>query len=235
MTPLIVVGDSHIVAIKRAADQLPEAEKTRLTFWPLGNGGAVREACHRYAPDKGEVTTTSPVWQNRVFSRETLSAVGSDAILAVSLPLNTSRILRDHSWHTHAPWRLAHGEFALSDRMVARMIDDDSVHALNFVRDLSKLWPRIAVIEGPRFFPDASYLRKARLDVCQYVDTAYRERVSGLLGECGIDVIGQPPSTITEQGMTSLDYDHPDPGDDHHANEAYGKLVIEDLFRYADA
>lgn len=234
MRPVLIVGDSHIVAIKRGADLLPDAQKARLTFWPLGNGGAVREPCHSYDRDLQEVTTTSPVWQNRVFSKDTISAIGPDAVVAVSLPLNTSRILRDYSWHTHAPWHLARGEFALSGRMVERMIDDDSVNALNLVRDLSQVWPALAVIEAPRFFPDAAYLKKARLDVCRYIDECYRNRVAATIGQFGLDVIAQPRATITDQGTTSLLYDHPDPGDDHHANAAYGHLVLEDLFRHVD-
>lgn len=234
MKPIIITGDSHLGPIRRGLGLLPKAQQDRFTFWPLGKGAAVRRQCHAFDADTRTLRTASRSWTNRVFSRETIGAVGSDAVLAVSLPLNTSRILRDYSWETHAPWHLAQDEFALSDRMVEKMIDGDSIHALNMVRDLVRIWPRTAVIEAPRFFANASYLAGRRLDVFRHVDAAYRGRVRGILAAAGIDVIAQPAATVTDEGMTALLFDHHDPQDDHHANEAYGKLALEEIVAYAD-
>lgn len=234
MRPVIITGDSHLGPIRRGLGLLPEADQDRFTFWPLGKGGALRSQCHVFDAASQVLRTMSRSWNNRVFSKEAIGAVGPDAVLVVSLPLNSSRILRDYSWETHTPWHLAKDEFALSDRMVERMIDDDSIHALNLVRDLARIWPQTAVIEAPRFFANASYLGRKRLDVCRHVDAAYRDRVRGILAEAGIDVIAQPAATVTDEGMTALSFDHHDPQDDHHANEAYGKLALEEIGAYVD-
>lgn len=234
MKPIIITGDSHVGPMRRSLCLLGQVQQDRFTFWPLGKGAGVRRKCHVFDADMRTLQTASRSWINRVYSRETIGAVGPDAILVVSLPLNTSRILRDYSWGTHTPWQLALGEFALSDRMVEKMIEGDTVHALNLVGDLVKVWPQTAVIEAPRFFANASYLSGKRLDVFKYVDAAYRERVRGILAAAGIDVIAQPTATITDEGMTALAFDHHDPQDDHHANEAYGKLALEQTIAYAD-
>ena len=234
MKPVIITGDSHLGPIRRGLDLLPEGRRNRFVFWPLGKGAALRRKCHAFDAATLTLRTASRVWVDRVFSRETIGAMGSDTVLAVSLPLNTSRILRDYSWETYAPWHLAQAEFALSDQMVEAMIDGDSIHALNMVRDIAQIWTRTAVIEAPRFFANASYLSRKRLDVIRHVDAAYRDRVRAMLAKAGIDVIPQPAATITDKGMTALSFDHHDPQDDHHANEAYGKLVLEEIGAYVD-
>ncbi|MCF3974710.1 hypothetical protein [Paracoccus salsus] len=235
MKTIILTGDSHLGAIRRGWETLSETGKERFAFWPLGKGSGVRVPCHVFNADAGSVTTTPELWRNREFSQKTIAAIDPDAIVVVSLPLNTSRILRDYSWHTHAPWHLATEELALSDQVIAKMIERDSIHAVNLVRDLALIWPALAVVEAPRFFANASYLTAKRLDVCLYVDTVYRQTVRQELAAAGVDVVAQPAATILPQGTTALKYDHPDPADDHHANEAYGRLVLDDIIRYADA
>jgi hypothetical protein len=101
--------------------------------------------------------------------------------------------------------------------------------------DLARVWPRLVVIEAPRFFANANYLQKHRLEICQYVDASYRKRVAAKLAEAGIPILAQPEITITELGTTDLAFDHEDPADQHHANAQFGKLVLERMLAYAAA
>lgn len=234
MTQIIVTGDSHLGPLRRGLDLTASEHRNRFTFWPLGKGAAVRRECHRFDTATETLTTISRSWRNRVFSRETIASEGLDATVVISLPLNTSRILRDYPWDTHAPWCISSNEIALSDAMVDEIIVGDAIHALNMVYDLVKIWPQTAVLEAPRFFSNASYLNGNRIDVFTYVDTIYRNKVRNLLSESGIDVISQPDITITSEGTTALAFDHPDPLDDHHANESYGKLALEEILAYVD-
>ena len=109
----------------------------------------------------------------------------------------------------------------------------DSYHKVNLAQDLSKIWPDMVVVEAPRFFANATYLGKHRFEICQYVDSAYRKRVRGQLSASGIAILDKPPSTVTQAGTTDLRYDNENPLDNHHANAAYGKLVLEQMTAYA--
>jgi len=234
--PILLTGDSHLGALRRGADLLPDAaDRDRLVFWPLGRGGALRQAVHAHDAAAQTVTTLAPAWRNRVFSPQTLRAIGDGVRLAVSLPLNTSRILREYGWTTHAPWRLAVGEFPVSDRVLDAMIDSDSRHALNLVRDLAQVWPDVVVIEAPRFFARTALRDGLRPEVCAHVDAAYRARVGAALQAAGVAVVAQPAATIAAPGLTRAEFAHDDPKDDHHANGAYGALALQDLLRATDS
>lgn len=204
-------------------------------FWPLGGGGALRRPCHIYDKGSASLTTTSPRWENRVFSRETIGSLGAGTMVFLSMPLNTSRILRDYAWYKFAPSDLAETETPLSQGMVESLIDLDVSHALNLTKDLSRVWPDLVVVEAPRFFENASYLSKHRFKICQYIDAAYRRRVKATLTKWGIAVLKQPSITVTGAGTTDLAYDNENPLDQHHANAAYGKLVLQQMLSHADA
>lgn len=235
MKSILVTGDSHIGPLQRGLDLLPAAERTRYTFWPLGKGGAIRERCHTYDDVRKELTITSPNWEKRTFSRESLSELSPETFLFLSLPANTSRILRGYSWNTHVPWRLASGEAPLSDRLVEEMIDQDCRYSLELTIDLARVWRNFAVIEAPRFFANATYLKVFRQDVCQHIDSAYRSRVRDALTRHGIHLVAQPDVTISDDGTTKLDFDHENPLDNHHANAWYGGLVLKLLAEHADS
>lgn len=238
MRSVLLTGDSHLGALRRGADLLePDSGAARAVFWPLGVGGGARTCVHRFDPAAQTVTTIVPKWHNRSFSAaEIAGAAGGDALLVVSLPLHPTRLLRDHSWRGHAPWRLAGDDrIAMSDRMIAAMIDADSRHALEFTRDLARLWPDCAVLEAPRPFANARYLRRMPMEIALHLDTLYRAQVRAALEQAGIAVIAQPGSTILPDGTTDLAFDNENPEDDHHANAPYGALVLRQILAHAGA
>ena len=234
MKRLLLTGDSHLGALRRGADLLPDpADRDRMVFWPLGVGGALRACVHAHDAAAQTVTTIASAWRKQVFSPATIRAIGEDVRLVVSLPLNTSRILREHGWKTHAPWQLAMGEFPVSDQVLNAMIDADSRHALAMVCDLARIWPDLLVVEAPRFFARTALRDGLRLEVCAHVDAAYRARVGAALQAAGVAVVGQPAATVDTPGTTRAEFAHENPKDDHHANAAYGALALQDVMRVA--
>lgn len=235
MSPIILTGDSHLGALRKAQRKgLCNSDTSHITFWPLGRGGESVKKFFRISDDKLSVETTVAGWKNRKFDTRSLSATERRTTFIVSMPLNTSRVLRDGSWHTHRPWNVeGTGTVAISESLLNQMFFEDCQHSVSFVCELKKLGLSVAVLEGPRFFENAEYLAKFPFDVCQYVDISYRNYVHGLLADANIPVIEQPKSTITEYGTTKLEFDHPDPNDNHHANERYGAIVLEQIINHA--
>lgn len=228
---IIFTGESHLGAIARSA---PET-RVNATFWPLGKGSMVKTPFFEHDVATKTVRTVADGWRNRVFSKETLTFNGSQALIALSMPLNTSRVFRDYSWNTHVPWQLqkTKAEIALSDTVVDTLFAQDYGYVLKFVTALQACDISVVAIEGPRFFGIAPYLKRHRFDVCAYIDAHYRKTVKAKLFALGVDVVEQPPKTVTDRGTTDVAFSREDPKDTYHANEKFGSLMFEEVITYA--
>jgi hypothetical protein len=234
MTRVLLIGDSHLGAIKRG-QRLEPSRSTWLSFENLGKGRVAKTRFFEVYEAAGCVRITADEWNKLEFFGAGRTERPVPDLLVVSLPLNTSRILREFSWDTHVPWRLKlkDGEIALSDAFVDGLIDQDSRNAVDFVFALSDIGLSVAVLEAPRFFEDAGFLKTCRLDVIGYIDKAYRQRVGQTLESKGISVIPQAPHTISDLGSTKMDFDNERPEDAHHGNATYGTIAIEQIQTYA--
>ncbi len=238
MRPIIITGDSHLAALARGLRLCgQEIAPERVTFWPMGTGLAARTEFFEIDEDARKVTTTAPRWRNRSFSRESVAVDGADPVIVVSLPLHTSGFLQRTGWNTHVPWSMVRKprEFPLSDQAIEALITDESKYAVAFAAALKSIGLSVAVIEAPRFFRNAPYLRNRRLDVCCYIDRLCRERVSSALAEAGVPVIAQPARTVAADGTTDPAYKHEDPKDRHHGNAVYGQLAMAEIAAFADS
>ena len=92
----------------------------------------------------------------------------------------------------------------------------------------------MVIVEGPRFFQDSHYLSRVRADVASEVSERYRSYARQQLAEMALPIIPQPSFTITAEGMTDMRYNHENPADQHHASTEFGRLMIEEICRFAD-
>lgn len=243
MRPLAVLGDSHLAALRRGYDLDPRMTGGRsVAFHPFGAGSSAVRPFHEVASDGASVRMHGKGWRNlTLHARSFTEPGGQDAIVALSLPLHSGRVLRDVGWDRHVPWSLVRqegdgeGEIALSDQAVAAILQDDYRHALAFAEALGNLGLRLLVIEAPRPFDHAPFLSRMRLDVCQHVDRTYRTEVRARLQAAGVPVVDQPDATVSQDQTTLPAYRHETPGDFLHANAAYGQLAMASVLAAARA
>lgn len=228
---IVLTGESHLAAVRKGA-----SDRSDVTFWPLGKGGSVATPFFRHDPLTKSVSTFVSGWRNRTYCKDTLTFNGEQAVVGLTMPLNTSRILRDYSWHTHVPWHLqkTDAEFPLSEAVVDAMMAQDYKHALAFVAALQACQIKTVVIEAPHFFEIGRDRRPARLEVRAYIDAHYRATVRTKLGELGADVIDQPLATLTAIGSTKSEFAHENPTDTTHGNTAFGALMFEKIISYGE-
>ena len=226
---ILLTGESHLSAVRLGA-----SDRIDVTYWPLGKGGSVATPFFTHDPHTKSVSTIVSGWHNRTFDKDTLTFDGAQALVGLSMPLNTSRILRDYSWHSHVPWHLQrfNTEFPLSEAVVQGIMAQDYGHALAFVAALRACHIKTVVIEAPHFFESSPYLKRVRLDVCAYIDAYYRATVRAKLAALGVDVIDQPSHTLTAIGSTKPLFSHKNPKDNHHASSEFGALMFEKIITY---
>ena len=236
MSRIVLTGDSHLGALKHAQDLKQDSRIAGLEFQPLGNGFVSLLDFFTANSVEKSVKVTHSKWNNLIFSEKELNKDEDFQLLAVSLPINSSRILRDVSWQRHVPWKFKkrRREIPISDGLIETIIEQDCSKSIAFIKAITLTGIKVFAIEGPRFFEHAPYLKRKRIEVCADIEQRYRSYASQKLADVGIGVIEQPTQTITKIGTTHHDYRHPDPRDEHHGNALYGHLVCDAIVDYAD-
>lgn len=234
MTRILLTGDSHLGCLKRTYDAEAGDAFKEISFAPLGRGGLCVTEFFALDQEAETVEITAEEWNKERYAKAELS--GADpTLVVVSMPLNTSRIQRETAWHRFVPWQLKQDpkEVGLSSAALEEMFVQDSHYAVEFAGALKSIGVEVAVLEAPRFFENAPYLKKRRFEVSQHVEAAYRAHVSARLKAHGVPIIEQPSNTIGKTGCTLPQFDHENPNDVHHGNTAYGRLALLSVLDYA--
>lgn len=236
MTIVVVTGDSHCAALKFGFDRLKNMPSSLdIRFRPLGGGGQVPTPFYALEDGGSTVKIVCPRWWPRRFPDPEIDHNRNEVVYAVSMPLNTSRILRDFPWGDFVPWQVRNpDERALSQKLFEAVLWTDAKYAVEFIGALVNVGLNVVVLEGPHFFSDSPYLRHARMDVCRYVSNSYRAMVRARLAEHSVSIVNQPPATLDENGCTQLRY-HKDERDAHHGNAAFGEIMMTELTNHVIA
>jgi len=237
---LRVIGDSHVTALAIGWHYLT-AEGVKADFdisiGCLGSGvylpspffvfdeDGIRWTCEDYA--KGFLA---------VSGRETMTRE-PDVIYALCVGFHTGEIVRVPGWREYRPWRVpAPGLVPVSDGVVREAAKEYSRYVVELYDAVLQLDIPFFVIQAPPFRKEhpCIALEGTRADVAAEVDRLFRETIAEALTARGVRHIPPPPMTMDDQGFLLPEYAVG--GDDpHHANGAYGKLLIMDVLRAAAA
>jgi hypothetical protein len=227
MSRIVLTGDSHLGAIKRAQDSGDDPRLADIDFLPLGVGSVSLTDFFQVDQAARNVKVTHKKWNNVTFSQQMLNNNEGLKLLVLSLPINSTRLLREHSWHRHVPWRLKKHdrEIPLSDAVIRTIIEQDCTKSIEFAKALHMVGIKVAVMEGPRFFTDAPHLARKRVEVCADIEQRCREFAHAQIQNANIPLIKQPAKTIDPAGNTKAEFRHIAPKDFTHGNAAYGQLA----------
>jgi len=234
VTIVVVTGDSHCAALKLGFEQFaPPHRGLDIRFQRLGGGGHVPTPFFAVENGGSSLRIVCPQWLPCRFPDPKIDHEKNNVIYAVSMPLNTSRILRDFPWGRFVPWQLRRDEdeHALSDQVLREIMWSDVKYAIEFINAMVSAKLNVVVVEAPHFFPDSQYLDHSRKEVCCFVSAAYRTFVRAQLSEKNVPVISQPASTLDQDGCTLVQY-HKGGGDLHHGSAQFGAIMMKELIDY---
>lgn len=223
---ILIVGDSHTGALKRGLDELvaqnkmapdvsmeiiPLAVGARLAypFWDPKDGFAsIHDDGHgrrvtRVPPDDGTplaaIGLSMALWQGRVMR---LMADGN-----LSLPGQPSG--RPIS---HAVFR----QIVLADHQYI-------LGLLAFLRGLDL---PVVAIEPPAVFRDNRAVGRIGAERVLGAYRALRTIIRAELAAIAVPIVSLPADSLDDDGFMRSEFKHEDPLDPHHANPAFGKLMI---------
>jgi hypothetical protein len=224
---LHVFGDSHVGALAEAYEGEPgrfgdvrfasaSARYVRQRFFYPVPGGALLSRPARKLPGPGRMAlvTRKHPW-------------------AFVLGTHTAAFFRDETWAAFAPAHLVRPpRQALSAAAMETMIAAALKQVLDFIDTLLGAGVPFCMVAAPPPRPDHPALqeggtREIRLEAARL----YRRWALAQFVGRGVPVISPPPCAIDDEGLLRPEYRSARPRDTHHANAAYGALMLEQIIR----
>lgn len=231
---VLITGDSHLGALAAGLPPLVDFhaiwDGLHIEMRPLGSGRFMTERFSRAITGGSELIT--PAY------RQNLQRVTNEAgLLAVGLCANfhTTRLLAACDWNKFAPAHLAWKEYPLSAALLTETFWTDQQYIFAFIDEMRAAGINVFAIESPRTFRHHPKAKATRVDVWSYVDAAYRRYISEQLALRGVDVVPVPADCVDADGFMRPDFRHPTPHDGHHANDAFGQIMMTRVLDYISA
>jgi hypothetical protein len=229
---LLVVGDSHVVALSDAFDADPEGYRrqfggevapARLLTFPV-----LLEPFFRQEGDGLHLT-------NRRAGTLLLACSGQAAfrplfgtVYALSMAFTTTILMRLSFWRQFLPW--AHCTEAaqpISDAVLRNIAEAHFRHILDFAAAARELGIALLMVEAPPLrrgelamhshFPEAAFLA---------VDRVARDLIRQRLAALGIPVVAVPEAVRDPAGFLLPEFCRFAPRDHHHGNAAFGACML---------
>ncbi|WP_426957651.1 hypothetical protein [Muricoccus radiodurans] len=233
---LALIGDSHVVALGNALTRDRDA---------LLAGSGVSDAVFGkvfsfpqllkpfFAVERGGVRLVErgPAGSLERVLGPGLLGPARPEIFGISMAYTTSLLLWSLQWQTHRPWRACPEGFQpVSDGVVRAMAEEHFRHILGFIAALRDQGLRLFAVEAPPPREDHPYVgRTISAEAMLAVDRLARGRVREALDGMGVETVGVPDPAyggVPGRSFLAAPFRSLAEGDYHHANEAYGALML---------
>lgn len=222
---VIITGDSHTATLKLGLDALVnqgEALGHDFTVRPLGPGGIFSKP---FFIDKGDhAQIANGRFRQRVKRLPFPAKNDRIAYYGISGAFLPYKIWRDNDWLQYTPLAEKKNKLPVSNALLRRVIMDDRQHVLRLLEVLKRMEVKVFVVEAPRPMRHTTTLELLDTEAVSYIDAFYRKTIKEWLDQRGIPVAEVPTDCYDSEGFM---YDVYNRGDGHHANEAFGALMIK--------
>jgi len=233
---LVLAGDSHTLAFQGALDRMTAAEREglgrriRVGHLFLGHENAVPFCAlsdDRITFDREDVRQVLETFTGRPY----LGREDRVAVWGFSVGLMTTVLVRSETWHRFVPWAIEPGDARrpLSEGVVETVARAANSHVREFFSHLAALEIRCFCIAAPPISASEPALERGIAAVLE-VDRIARNAMAVELEQLGVRVVWPPDQVYSGAPRRSLL--RPDlaaPGDSHHANATYGRIMLEHI------
>lgn len=222
---IIITGDSHTATLKLGLDALVnqgEILSHDIRVKPLGPGGIFSKP---FFIDKGDhAQIANGRFRQRLKRLPLPNKKDHSVYYGLSGPFLPFKIWRDKDWLHYTPLATEENKFPVSNSLLRRVVLDDRKYILQLLEVLKRIGVKVFVMEAP--MPMRNPLRSDLIDseLITYLDSFYRKTIKEWLDQRGIPVVEVPSDCYDSDGFM---YDTYNRGDGHHANDAFGALMIK--------
>lgn len=232
---LMITGDSHTGCLHLGIQELraqnrfdPEVD---ISVIPLGGGHLLVNPF--FEETDTEIRVTEPEYLPRMATIPPRTPQ-FDAI-GLSMPLWSLRVVRTLGWAQYALSERVEGLRPISGAEFRHLVLTDQAHILRLIEALHRKGHRVFAVAAPTFFRDNPVLRILPPAMAIRMAETYRDIMKAELTARGVDFIDIPAQCRDDEGFMLQEYRYEDPADHHHANRAYGALIVRDIQTWARA
>lgn len=233
---LVLAGDSHILAFQGALDRMTAAEREGL--------GRRIHVLHLFLGHENAEPFCALVEDRITFHREDVRHVleaftgrhymgrgDRAAVWGFSVGLMTTLLVRSETWRRFVPWSIdpGDGRHPLSQGVIDAVARAANRHVREFFSHLAALGIRCFCIAAPPLGASEPALDRG-VSVMLEVDRLARAAMAAELAALGVRVVWPPDQVYAGAPRRSLlRSDLAVPGDTHHANSTYGRIMLEHI------
>ncbi|HIP23507.1 MAG TPA: hypothetical protein EYG79_07950 [Rhodobacteraceae bacterium] len=235
---VIICGNSHIVAIRKAYNAL-ESDHPTLKIFPLG--GANSDDTNFSSLRENGVAFDLSLYSGLLEKFTGDNLIDDSGIWGFSIGSHFSRIYSTALLRHYQPSSVAEaGARPMSRGVIEAIIRGNQQYVFQFFSNLQQKNIRFFVILAPP--PPANYnvfeKKGIKREAIARFDRVARSSFKSKLAEMGVEFLDVPEKTCDEDGLLlpayKLDKWHDGKPDPHHANQEYGALVVDQIFKHIE-
>jgi hypothetical protein len=223
---LLIVGDSHTGALATAREQGQAAgtlpDHVDWTIQPLGPGLNMRQSFWEPRGDHAEITDET--YRKRL-PRLPPEDARFDGI-GLCMPMWFGRVLRDLVQGDLTLPGIADGGRMISAALFRDLVLRDQQPALDLAVFLRGLGTPVFAVDTPTVFRENRYLVRVSPARLLGIVAAHRAVMRAELARLGLALV-ERPEACTQGGFMRPAFRRKDPTDRHHANAAFGALMLD--------
>lgn len=161
---------------------------------------------------------------------------GTTNTYVFSAPLNPLGLLFDRDWNSYSPPGIIDEKQAISTAVMEEIVLQHFKPLTDFLEALVGLNVNCVVASSPPTrFDNTLIARKASGEARRKIDAMCRSTMSKAIAALGLTVIPSPEGTGDENSNLLPQYHHETGTDFHHANSAYGALMMKSILDHLRA
>ena len=231
---ILITGDSHTAAVKRGLNLLESEAAVPPGFEVevIGLGGGQHMLDPFFEVRDGVAVMTHPTFAKRLPLLPRPGAAERGTVYTWCGLFHFAKAWRDRTWIDFRPCTLAGKGAPVSMGLVAETVLGWARHQLDLVHLVRRTGARVLVMETPRPFRHHWALKHIPAETIIEVDRYLQDLMMSELESRSIEVVRMPAECLDAEGFMNPEWRNEVETDEHHANQAFGALMIRRLCEY---
>jgi hypothetical protein len=230
----IIIGDSHVNALREGADLLQPNELAswsgKLKIGSLGTGSIALKPFSKVI--NGKVVFDNPRYSRAFLALNVRGFFRTGGVkYGISFGFHSLPVVANSVWRDASPWRIAskYGRVPVSSGVLAAMMNANNKHMHSFYEQLLASGIDFFAISAPPLRADHPIFSELEAEVVLEVDREFRKASAAFFEQRGIPVVYPPEIAYSSDGILRHDLAKIAPDDTHHGNSEYGAMMLRHI------